>query len=140
MLKPAAAVPLGIGAFGLSGSAGAELRAQVEASTAKPITGLAAVAALSCTTYELNPGYSSGSSFAVRFSARAVRFNEESGGWTRPLPAAVLHVLEVHIPADASHTPRIADLPEARTALPPDMQLSLPPPALAPPAAAAKRR
>ena len=117
VLRQAAPLPLGIGSFGATketfGSAAA-----TPGKRGEPISGEVAIASKSCTVYEINPG----SSHVVRLLGRGLAFNESNGGWTPARPRAVLHVLVIGFDASGVASP-VRDLPEARTALPPEMQL-----------------
>ena len=86
------------------------------------ISGQARVSRFSCTTYEIATNRV-GRRFVVRFTGGALQFNENAKGWTRPVPIAVVHVLEVLVTGDAGAAPVISDLPEALSALPPDIHL-----------------
>ena len=128
-LPPAPTLPLGIGIFKRAGA----FADVIAAAAANPIQGVATVAALVCTTYEVTSDHT----FVVRYVGRKLSFNEDAQGWSRPLPEALLHVLEVRTEgADTGVIPLIT----ARTALPPDAQLSRPPPSDTAQTLPAKRR
>ena len=127
-LKPAPALPLGMGSF----KGAAAFVDTVAPAVNQVIRGVVSVAALTCTTYELSTDHT----IVVRFSGRSLSFNENAGGWSRPLPAAVLHVLEIN----SANGPAAVPVPSTRTALPPDAQLSLPAPADVAQTSAPRRR
>ncbi len=120
-LARAPSLPLGLGTFGATAKGGEMLGSN--GATTK-ITGRISVTNLACATYEI-ASIGAGRRFAVRFTGNALRFDENARGWTRPLPAAVLHVLEVAAPEGRPGPAIIRDLPEAPTALPPDLQLAV---------------
>ena len=117
-LKPAPALPLGIGTFVRGNALGAAPAAT------PPIEGIVAASQLICSSYEIGP---EPVSIVVRYVARGLRFTENGKGWTKPLPALLVHALEVsETTSGAAPEWAVRDLPEARTALPPDARLSLP--------------
>ena len=123
-LKPTAPVPLGIGSFGKLLREAGEPSTLSSGVPAQPVTGAAQVTAVTCTTYQMNSV--AGPAYAIRYAGRRLRFDESASGWSRPLPNALLHVLTVSPGPSPGAAPVIQDLPEGRTALPPDMSLVLP--------------
>lgn len=119
-LKPEPKSPLGIAVAGSEGVKPEHGQAQAAAAIA--IAGLARITGLTCTVYEVGPQ----AAVVVRYSGRNLQFDENGHGWSRPIPAALLHVLEVRPPTSANGTPAIVDLVEVRTALPADMDLAAP--------------
>ena len=132
-LMPPPALPLGMGSF----KGGAAFSEGGTGGPSQPIRGVASVSKIVCTTYEVSPDQT----FVVRFTGRQLSFNENAQGWSRPLPAALLQVLEVRpvVTPDASGL-EVIPLTTARIALPPDAQLSLPAPSDVAEGRSSKRR
>jgi hypothetical protein len=82
-----------------------------------PVTGVILATGVTCAAYEIHAPRA----YVVRFSADALRFNENNAGWTKPLPKAVILNLGV-VKRDAAWV--AVDQPEARTAIPPFAILS----------------
>lgn len=119
-LKPEPKSPLGIAVGGSESVKPEHGQAQVPAPIA--IAGLARITSLTCTVYEVGPQ----AAVVVRYSGRDLQFDENGHGWSRPIPAVLLHVLEVRPPTSANGAPAVVDLVEVRTALPADMDLAVP--------------
>ena len=120
-LLPPPTLPLGMGSF----KGAAALSEGGTGGPIQPIRGVASVSEIVCTTYEVSPDHT----FVVRLTGRLLSFNENAHGWSPPLPAALLHVLEVRPGATPDMSGlTVIPLTTARIALPPDAQLSLPVP------------
>jgi hypothetical protein len=96
------------------------LKAMVPEPAAEPsIEGLMAARSINCSAYEV----AAPRAYIVRFTAEALRFNENGGGWTRPLPLSVIMIVSVE---QRGPVWVARNLPEARTAIPPSSVLRHP--------------
>lgn len=129
-LKPEPKNPLGIAPLRLP----TEEKASSPAALG-PITGIARFAGLTCQYYEVSPE----AGFIIRYVGRNLTFSDNGGKFSPPIASALIEALAVTRNADPALTD-IAPLTEARTAIDPDMTLSLPPTASPSPSTTTKRR
>lgn len=102
----------------------------------RPFGGIASIDAVDCSYYELQPE----TGFVVRFVGRGLRFSENGSKPSRPIRQALVAVSIVRSQPTPVGTVELLPLPEARTALDPDLILSLPPIAAPRAPVAPKRR
>lgn len=87
-----------------------------------PIAGSALVETLACSYYEIDPE----TGFIVRFVGHRLSFSENGGKFSRPIERALIEALVIRQRAKQATTLEITPLPNAETAIAPDMILTLP--------------